>query len=63
MTLTDVLDLLIVAVLLAIDVYRKKNYRPFLTVFLVLFAGKLLWQLRDSSFWQNFAENYAELFY
>lgn len=63
MTLTDVLDLLIVAVLLAIDVYRKKNYKPFLTVFLVLFAGKVLWQLRDSSLWQNFAENYAELFY
>ncbi len=63
MTITDVLNLLIVGVLLAVDVYRKKNYKPFLTVFLVLLIGSVLWQLRDTSLWQTFAKNYAEMFY
>ena len=62
-TITDVLDLVIVGVLLGFDVYRKKNYKPFLTVFLVLLVGSVLWQLRDSNLWQTFAKNYAELFY
>ncbi len=62
-TITDVLDLVIVGILLGIDVYRKKNYKPFLTVFLVLLVGSVLWQLRDSNLWQTFAKNYAELFY
>ncbi len=63
LTITDVLDLVIVGILLGIDVYRKKNYKPFLTVFLVLLIGSVLWQLRDSTLWQTFAKNYAELFY
>jgi hypothetical protein len=63
MTITDVLDLLIVAVLLAVDIYRKKNYKPFLTVFIVLLIDALLWQLRDSSFWQGFAKMYSGLVY
>jgi hypothetical protein len=63
LTITDVLDLLIVGILLAIDVYRKKNYKPFLTVFLILLIGSVLWQLRDSALWQTFAKNYAEWFY
>ena len=63
LTITDVLDLLIVGILLGVDVYRKKNYKPFLTVFLVFLVGSVLWQLRDTAFWQTFAKNYAELFY
>ncbi|MBC7849748.1 MAG: hypothetical protein H7Y31_08430 [Chitinophagaceae bacterium] len=63
MTITDVLDLAIVGVLLGVDVYRKKNYKPFLTVFLVLFLGSVLWQLRNTAGWQTFAKNYAALFY
>jgi hypothetical protein len=62
-TITDVLDLAIVGVLLGVDLYRKKNYKPFLTVFLVLLIGSVLWQLRDTDAWQAFAKNYAELFY
>ena len=62
-TITDVLDLMIVGVLLGIDVYRKKNYKPFLTVFLVLLIGSVLWQLRDTGMWQTFAKYYVELFY
>jgi hypothetical protein len=61
--ITDVLDLVIVGVLLGFDIYRKKNYKPFLTVFLVLLIGSLLWQLRDTAFWQSFAKTYARLFY
>jgi len=63
LTITDVLDLVIVGLLLGIDVYKKKNYKPFLTVFLVLLTGSVLWQLRDSTFWQSFAQYYAKLFY
>jgi hypothetical protein len=63
LTITDVLDLVIVGILLGVDVYRKKNYKPFLTVFIVLLIGSVLWQLRDTAFWQTFAKNYAELFY
>ncbi|MEJ8818688.1 hypothetical protein [Lacibacter sp. H407] len=63
LTITDVLDLLIVGILLGVDVYRKKNYKPFLTVFLILLIGSVLWQLRDTAFWQTFAKNYVELFY
>ena len=63
LTITDVLDLAIVGVLLAVDVYRKKNYKPFFTVFIVFLIGSLLWQLRYTNFWQTFAKNYADLFY
>jgi hypothetical protein len=63
LAITDLLDLLIVGLLLGIDLYRKKNYKPFLTVFVVLFIGSVLWQIRDSSLWQSFAKTYATLFY
>ncbi len=63
LTITDLIDLLIVGLLLGIDVYRKKNYKPFLAVFAVLFIGSVLWQIRDSSLWQSFAKTYATLFY
>lgn len=62
-TITDVLELLIVGTLLGFDLYRKKNYKPFLTVFLLILFGAVLWQLRDSDAWQTFAKNYAQLFY
>lgn len=63
LTITDLLDLAIVGVLLSIDVYRKKNYKPFLTVFIVFLIGSVLWQLRYTGLWQTFAKYYAELFY
>lgn len=62
-TFTDVLDLVIVGTLLAIDIYKKKNYKPFLVVFTVLLIGGLLWQVRDSAMWQSFAKTYAAWFY
>jgi len=63
LTITDVLDLAIVGFLLGYDIYKKKNYKPFLVVFLVFLVGAILWQVRDSAAWQSFARTYAEWFY
>ncbi|HSC54915.1 MAG TPA: hypothetical protein VLC98_14880 [Phnomibacter sp.] len=63
LAITDVVGLVIVGILLGFDVYRKQNIKPFLTVFLVLLIGAILWQLRDTAFWQSFARFYANAFY
>jgi hypothetical protein len=52
-----------VGFLLGYDIYRKKNYKPFLVVFLVLAFGAVLWQARDTDAWQSFASRYATIFY
>lgn len=63
MTIIDLLELVIVSFLLGFDLYKKKNYKPFLTVFVIILIGAVLWQIRDSDLWQTFAKNYANLFY
>ena len=63
LTITDVVSLVIVGFLLGYDIYRKKNYKPFLVVFIVLAFGALLWQARDTDAWQSFASRYASIFY
>jgi hypothetical protein len=63
LTITDVVDLAIVGTLLGVDIYRKKNYKAFLLVFMIFLIGSILWQLRDSSGWQSFAKWYAAMFY
>ena len=63
LTITDLLDLAIVGFLLGYDIYRKKDYKPFLVVFVVFLIGALLWQVRDSDAWQSFARSYAAIFY
>ncbi|MES1226125.1 MAG: hypothetical protein ABUT20_62190 [Bacteroidota bacterium] len=63
LTITDLVDLAIVGFLLGYDIYRKKNYKPFLVVFVVFLIGSLLWQLRDTAAWQSFAKSYASMFY
>jgi hypothetical protein len=62
-TITDLLSLAIVGSLLGYDIYRKKNYKPFLTVFIIFLIGALLWQIRYSAAWQSFAKSYAAMFY
>jgi len=63
LTITDTIALAIVGFLLAYDIYKKNNYKPYLVVFLVLLVGAFLWQVRDSSAWQSFAKGYAALLY
>jgi hypothetical protein len=63
LTITDLLDLAIVGFLLGYDIYRKKNYKPFLVVLMVFLVGALLWQIRYSEAWQSFAKSYATWFY
>jgi hypothetical protein len=63
LTITDVLDLAIIGFLLGYDIYRKKNYKPFLVVFIIFLIGSLLWQIRYSEAWQSFAKSYAAWFY
>jgi hypothetical protein len=62
-TITDTIDLLIVGSLLGYDIYKKKNFKPFLVVFIVFLVGAFLWQIRETAAWQSFAKTYAELLY
>ncbi|HSB94709.1 MAG TPA: hypothetical protein VLC28_16410, partial [Flavitalea sp.] len=45
LTITDLIVLAIVGFLLANDIYRKKNYKPFAIVFIGFLFGAFLWQL------------------
>lgn len=63
LTITDLIVLAIVGFLLGFDIYKKKNYRSFLVVFIVFLIGTILWQARDSDAWQSFAKSYAAMFY
>lgn len=63
LTITDLIGIAIVVFLLGYDIYKKKNYKPFLVVFTVLLIGAFLWQVRDSNAWQSFAKSYIAMFY
>lgn len=59
----DLVNIAIVGYLLGNDLYKRRNYRPFLVVSIVFLFGALLWQIRNSDVWQSFAKGYASLFY
>ena len=63
LTITDIIEIAIPAICLVYDINSKKNYRPWLTMLVVMIIGALLWQLRYSDLWQAFAAKYAELLY
>jgi len=63
LTITDLIGLAIVGFLLGYDIYKNKNYKPFLIVFIVLLIGAFLWQVRDTDAWQSLAKSYAAIFY
>ena len=59
----DLINLAIVGFLLGYDIYKKKNYKPFLVVFIFLLIGAFLWQIRNSEAWQSLGRTYATMFY
>lgn len=59
----DLINLAIVGFLLGVDLYKRKNYKPFLVVFIVFLVGTILWQIRYTDTWQSFAKAYASIFY
>jgi hypothetical protein len=61
--ITDIFGLAIVGFLLGYDIYRKRNYKPYLVIFCVLAFGTFLWMNRDSVPWQSFSGWYASMFY
>jgi len=63
LTITDVIDLLIVGAFLGYDLYKKKDYKPYSIVFLMFLIGFILWQVNFSAGWQSFAQGYADLLY
>ena len=62
-SILDLANLLLVGLLLGYDIYKKQNPRPYLIVFITLFFGAFLWQIRDSDTWQSLAKSYALMFY
>ncbi len=63
LSITDLIDVLIIATLLGYDIYKKNNYRPYLVILGVLIASAALWQARLSPGWQAFAGKWAAWFY
>lgn len=63
LSITDVIDLVIIGALLVVDVLKKNDYKPYLVVFVVLLAGSIAWQISNSNLWQNFGRSYVELLY
>jgi hypothetical protein len=63
LTITDMVEIVIPAICLGYDIYRKKNYRPWLIILVVMVIGALLWQFKYTEAWQAFAAQYAKLFY
>lgn len=63
LTITDILDLIIVGAFIVYDWKKQKDFTPYLIVFLSFLIGAILWQVNFSSGWQNFAQGYADLLY
>jgi len=62
-TITDSIEVAIPAAMLVYDIYKKKNYKPSLLIFIVFLIGGFLWQIRATGAWQTFAKAYASLLY
>jgi len=63
LTITDAIVMAIAGGFLFYDIYKKKNFKPSLVIFIVFLVGAFLWQIRDTAAWQSFAKSYAALFY
>lgn len=59
----DEVVLAVAFLFLIIDIYRKKNFKPTLTVFLILLVSHLFWLLRAGPVWQPLGKAWAALFF
>ena len=62
-TVTQFVEFGIAAVFLAYDIYKKREFRPSLTIAIAMLVGAILWQVKYTDGWQAFAAKYAALFY
>lgn len=51
------------ALLLLIDIIKKKPYKPYLISLTIFIAMHLCWEFRMAGWWQTFAEKFAQLFF
>lgn len=62
-TYSDEIVLLISLGLLLYDVFKKKNIRPYLTIFLALLVSHIFWLTKMEPVWQFLGGSFAKIFY
>jgi hypothetical protein len=54
---------IIALIFLLFDFFKKKNFKPFLTIFILLVLNHLCWTYQMSAWWQNFAGWFVAVFF
>lgn len=60
---SDEFVLLIALALLLYDLFKKKNIKPYLTIFLVLLVSHIFWLTKMGSVWQFIGGGFAKIFF
>ncbi|MBN8786645.1 MAG: hypothetical protein J0I84_06105, partial [Terrimonas sp.] len=59
----DEIVLLIAFALLLYDIIKRKNIKPYLTIFLVLLMAHIFWLTKMGLVWQFIGGGFAKIFY
>ena len=54
---------IIAFVFLAFDFFKNRNFKPFLTIFLILIMNHICWAYQMSGWWQTFASWFTTIFF